>query len=64
MSAPALFRQADIDRAVRSAVKNGCQVVIEGQRIRILPIEPGAPSSAPDLALEAEQQWDKALGLR
>ena len=64
MTAPALFRQADIDRAVKAALKNGCQVVIEGQRLRILPIEPGSPSSAPDQALEAEQQWDKALGLR
>jgi hypothetical protein len=62
MSAPARFRQADIDRAMKAAAKHGYEVRLEGSTIRLLPISPGAvPTPTAD---EADSDWDKRLGSR
>ena len=62
MTAPARFRQSDLDRAMKAAVKHGYEVRIEGSAIRLLPPAPGAgPTPAAD---QADSDWDKRLGLR
>jgi hypothetical protein len=60
VSRRAAFREADLNRAVKVAEKHGWKVVIEGDRITLLPSTPGAALPSAD---QAEAEWDRALGL-
>ena len=48
MTARAVFRKADLNRAVEVAKEHGYQVVIEGGSIRLLPIAANSPANADD----------------
>jgi hypothetical protein len=49
MSARASIRQADLDRALKAAAKNGLRVVVEGTQIHFLPMsgDTGLSSATP-----------------
>lgn len=64
MTKPAAFKQSDVSRAVRGALRGGLpvgsfKVVVEGARIELLPVAANAPS---DAAAEAEQRMREAFG--
>lgn len=59
MTARATFKQADLNRAVKAAVKRGWKVEIEGAKITLLP--PGA-ETASSPANDAERRMREAFG--
>lgn len=64
MTAKARVRQADVARVVRGAVRGGLpvgsfKVVVEGDRVELLPVAANTPS---DAAAEAERRMKEAFG--
>lgn len=62
MSARAVIRQADLNRALKAAAKYGYEVRVEGAAIRFLPIEgvPDASLPKPDSVAKAMAAWRKS----
>lgn len=66
MTKPAAFTQSDITRLIKGALKAGLpvgsfKVTVDNGRPSLLPIS--APDPLPS-ADDAEDAWDRALGLR
>lgn len=60
MTTPARFRQYDIERLVRAAIKGGWpvgsfQVVVDGSRLTLLPAPPAPPPVA--ASEDSEGAW-------
>lgn len=66
MTRRAAFRQSDVTRLVKGALKAGLPVgsfviSVENGRPTLLPVRQAADLSSDQ---KAEDEWDKALGLR
>jgi hypothetical protein len=66
MSRRAAFKQADVTRLVKGAVAGGWpvgsfKIAVENGRLTLLPAK---PSDALPSADDAEDAWDRALGLQ
>lgn len=66
MSRRAAVSQADLSRAIKGAIKGGLpvgsfKVVVENGTYTILPADPITP---PPSANDAEDAWDRAVGLK
>jgi hypothetical protein len=66
MSRKAAFKQSDVTRLVKGAVAAGLpvgsfKIAVENGRLTLLPTE---PSDALPSANDAEDAWDRALGLQ
>lgn len=64
MTRRAAIRTADLNRAVKVAKAHGYAVRIRGDEITLLPMAADARLySVSDEVAEAEDAWDRALGL-
>ena len=66
MTKRAAFRTADVTRLVRGAIRGGLpvgsfKVVVDNGRLALLP---ASDADALPSAEEAEDAWDRALGIR
>lgn len=59
MTKRAIFRKADLNRAVEVAKEHGFQVIVEGGTIRLLPIAANSPANAVD---DDERRMREAFG--
>lgn len=63
MSAPARFRQADLNRAVKVAIAHGLVVEVRGDVLRLVPLTQATEAPSPIDPLDAElAEWDAKNG--
>lgn len=62
MTKRAVIRTGDLNRLLKAAKERGFAVELHGDVVRLLPIEGGA--AVPSASNQADEDWDKALGLK